>query len=100
MRNSFLLLFCLALLVIMTSADETVLHKHLLKIESLRNRRLHDPNDPKTVPAALDVQLLRHKREGLLANEVGNLLEHVRLKTEAMDRVQKKMNAKASKPRL
>jgi hypothetical protein len=74
------------------AAGPATFHKHLLKIESIRNRRLHDPRDPATIPAAFEVQHLKQKREIQLTNELSNLMDHVRLKSEAMGRLERRMH--------
>jgi hypothetical protein len=61
------------------------------KIQALRNRRLHDPSLPSTVPPALEMQLNRRAQEEPLGQEMSHLLDKARMRSAAMHRLESKM---------
>lgn len=65
--------------------------KQLLKIEALRNRRLQNPFPLKdSLPSALNVELMRQKRQEDITQEISQLLEDTRSKASAIQRLQRK----------
>lgn len=78
-------------------------NKQWLKLESLRmnheglkevlssSRRFQDPHDKNGIPPALNSEVLRSRRQMDIADNVSGLMEGVREKADAMQRLQKKM---------
>jgi hypothetical protein len=68
-------------------------HTQFQKIQELRNRRLQDPTSPGTVPPALDLQLMKRARQQPLAQEMTELLDKARIRSEALHRLEGKMQS-------
>lgn len=98
--------FCVAMSMMPTSSCSGIMHhshnefsmetefnKQLLKIGELRNRRLQDPTQNSALPPALNIHLLKEKRQETLSTDIAQLLDGSRSKLSAMHRLQEKMES-------